>query len=52
MFSKAAMLARLSKRSFSSLYNYSNPANPKVFLRVAQAGNPVGDMVFELYEDK
>ena len=46
------MLANLSKRSFSSLYKYSNPANPRVFLTVAQGGNPVGDMVFELYEDK
>ena len=42
----------LAKRAFSSLYNYSNAANPRVWLSVAANGNKLGEMVFELYEDK
>lgn len=42
----------LTKRGFSSLYNYSNAANPRVYLSVASAGNKIGDLVFELYEDR
>ncbi len=42
----------ISKRAFSSLYNYSNPANPRVYLSVANAGHKIGDLIFELYEDK
>ena len=42
----------LTKRGFSSLYNYSNAANPRVYLSVAAAGHKIGDLVFELYEDK
>ena len=36
----------------SSIYNYSNAANPRVWLSVANNGNKIGDLVFELYEDK
>ena len=46
------MFANLSKRSFSSLFKYTNASNPRVFLSVAQGGAPVGEMVFELYEDR
>ena len=42
----------LSKRGFSSLYNYSNPANPRVYLTVANGDNKLGDLVFELYADR
>ena len=42
----------LTKRGFSSLYNYSNAANPRVFLTVASGANKLGDLVFELYEDR
>lgn len=42
----------ITKRAFSSFYNYSNPANPRVFLSVANGGHKIGDLVFELYEDK
>ena len=42
----------LSKRTFSSLYSYSNPANQRVFLSVAQGDQKLGDLVFELYSDK
>ena len=51
MFSKSLMSA-FSKRSFSRLYQYSNATNPKAFLTVSQAGNPIGDLVFELYADR
>jgi len=42
----------LSKRAFSGLFNYSNAANPRVFLTVANGSHNIGDLVFELYEDK
>ena len=42
----------LSRRAFSSLYNYSNAANPRVWLSVANNGDKIGDMVFELYSDR
>jgi cyclophilin family peptidyl-prolyl cis-trans isomerase len=42
----------LSKRTFSAIYNYSNAANPRVFLSVAAGQHKIGDLVFELYEDK
>ena len=42
----------LAKKAFSSLYKYSNPANPRVYLSVARGGNKIGDLVFELYEDR
>ena len=41
-----------SKRGFASLYNYSNAANPKVYLTVNQGDTKLGDLVFELYADK
>ena len=42
----------LSKRTFSSLYSYTNAANPRVYLTVAQGETKLGDLVFELYEDR
>lgn len=42
----------ITKRAIASMYNYSNAANPRVFLSVANNGNKIGDMVFELYEDR
>ena len=45
-------LANLGKRGFASLYNYSNAANPRVYLTVAQGEKKVGDLVFELYADQ
>ena len=48
MFSKL-----FAKRSFSStLFNYSNASNPRACLTVSQGGNPVGNLVFELYADR
>ena len=41
-----------SKRGFASFYNYSNAANPRVYLTVNQGDTKLGDLVFELYEDK
>ena len=42
----------MQKRGFSALYNYSNPANPRVYLTVAKGDTKVGDLVFELYSDR
>ena len=42
----------LSRRGFASLYNYSSPSNPRVFLTVAKGDNKIGELVFELYSDK
>ena len=51
MFSK--QLFSFGKRGFSAaLYNYSNAANPKVYLTVAQGDKKLGDMVFQLYADR
>ena len=50
MNSKIFQMAQ--RRGFSSLYNYSNAANPRVFLSVANGEHHVGDLVFELYADK
>eukprot|EP00352_Strombidinopsis_acuminata_P003741 CAMPEP_0176378692 /NCGR_PEP_ID=MMETSP0126-20121128/29809_1 /TAXON_ID=141414 ORGANISM="Strombidinopsis acuminatum, Strain SPMC142" /NCGR_SAMPLE_ID=MMETSP0126 /ASSEMBLY_ACC=CAM_ASM_000229 /LENGTH=177 /DNA_ID=CAMNT_0017741117 /DNA_START=20 /DNA_END=553 /DNA_ORIENTATION=+ len=49
MFNKSSFLAR----NFSTaMLNYRAAGNPQVFLRVAQGENVLGDLVFELYEDK
>ena len=40
------------RRAFSSLYNYSNPANPKVFMTIARGEQKLGDLVFEVYADR
>ena len=48
----AKQLFNFGKRSFGSLYNYSNPANPRVYLTVAKGDQRVGDLVFELYSDR
>ena len=41
-----------TKRAFSSIYNYSNAANPRVSLTVASGEHKLGNLVFELYSDK
>ena len=46
------MNSNIMRRAFSSIYNYSSASNPRVFLSVANQGNKLGDLVFELYEDK
>ena len=45
-------LFNLPRRGFASLYNYSNPANPRVYLTVANGDSKLGDLVFELYADR
>ena len=45
-------LLNFGKRGFASLYNYSNPANPRVYLTVAKGDQRMGDLVFELYSDR
>ena len=40
------------RRAFTSLYNYSSPANPRVYLTVARGEQKLGDLVFELYSEK
>ena len=42
----------ITRKAFSTLYNYSSAANPKVFLSVAAGGHKIGDLVFEVYSDK
>ena len=42
----------VSKRGFSSLYNYSNATNPRISLTVAAGEHKLGNLVFELYSDK
>lgn len=49
---QANKLFNFSKRGFSSLYNYSSPANPRVYMTVAQGDKKIGDLVFELYADR
>ena len=48
----ANKLFNFSKRGFSSLYNYSNAANPRVYLTVAKGDQRIGDLVFELYAEQ
>lgn len=48
----AKQLFNFGKRSFGSMYNYSNAANPRVYLTVANGDQRVGEMVFELYSDQ
>ena len=48
----AKQLMNFGKRGFSSLYNYSNAANPRVYLTVAKGDQRLGDLVFELYADQ
>jgi cyclophilin family peptidyl-prolyl cis-trans isomerase len=40
------------RRAFSALYKYSSPSNSRVFLTVASGETKIGDLVFELYDDK
>ena len=40
------------RRAFGSLYNYSSPSNPRVFMTIARGEQKLGDLVFELYEDR
>ena len=49
MYSK--QLFNFGKRGFS-LYNYSNAANPRVYLTVSQGDTKIGDMVFQLYAEQ
>ena len=46
------MNSKIAKRAFSSLYQYGHASNPRVWLSVANNGNKIGDMVFELYKNK
>jgi cyclophilin family peptidyl-prolyl cis-trans isomerase len=46
------LFTAIQKRGFSTLYNYSNPANPRVYLTVSKGQEKVGDLVFELYADR
>ena len=45
-------LFNVQRRGFSSLYNYSNAANPRVYLSVSRGEQRVGDLVFELYQEQ
>ena len=45
-------LFNISKRGFSSLYNYSSATNPRVYLTVARGDQLLGDLVFQLYSDQ
>lgn len=38
--------------TMSSLFKYSDPANPKVFLKIAKNNTELGRLVFELYSNK
>ena len=49
---QANKLFNFSKRGFSSLYNYSNKSNPRVYMTVAQGDKKLGDLVFELYAEQ
>ena len=46
------MNSLIARRAFSSIYNYSNAHNPRVWLSVANNGNKIGDLDCELYADK
>ena len=38
----------LARRGFASGINYSDPKNPKVFMKVTRDGTDIGRMVFEV----
>ena len=40
---------KFSSRRFSTLYNYSHPKNPRVFMKIAKNDEPIGKLIFELY---
>ena len=45
-------LFTLYQRQFStSFYNYSDKTNPRVFFTLSKNGQPLGDLVFELYKN-
>ncbi|CDW72967.1 peptidylprolyl isomerase a [Stylonychia lemnae] len=44
------LMSFVGKRQFS-LYNYRDTANPRVFFTVSKNGQPLGDLVFELYRN-
>ena len=44
------MMSFVGKRQFS-LYNYRDAANPRVFFTLSKNGQPLGDLVFELYRN-
>ena len=35
-------------RLFSSIYNYTQPGNPQVFLEVSTDSKPMGKLIFEV----
>ena len=41
---------RVFSTTYSSLFKYSDPSNPKVFLTVAKDNHEIGKLVFELYK--
>ena len=43
-------LMTVAQRQFS-LYNYSDKANPRVFFTLSKNGQPLGDLVFEMYKN-
>ena len=46
------MFSAYSRRRFTtSLYNYSHPNNPRVFMDVSKDGKGIGKLVFELYKN-
>ena len=38
--------------TFSTLFKYSDPTNPKVFFKVSKNNTELGNLVFELYKNK
>ena len=36
---------------FNSLFNYTDPTNPRVYLKVAKNNEEIGNLVFELYKN-
>ena len=49
---QARQLFNVNKRGFAALYNYSSPANQRVYMTVAQGDKKIGDLVFELYGEQ
>ena len=42
---------RVFTTKLSSLFKYSDPSNPKVFLKIAKGDSEIGQLVFELYKN-
>ena len=43
---------RVFSTKLSSIFKYSDPSNPKVFLKIAKGDSEIGQLVFELYKNK